>query len=173
MAGVPRIEFRPLTDADLPTLFEWMNRSHVAQWWDGPISYDEVLEKYGSRIHSDSIRPYLVLLDGSPGGYIQSWIAAQMGEGWWEPETDPGVIGIDQFLADAGRLSQGIGTAMVTQFVRRLFRDPTVTRVQLDAEIENFRAIRCYEKVGFQRHAIAETPEGPVLLLRLHRGSLP
>ena len=58
-------------------------------------------------------------------------------------------MGIDLFLADAGRLNQGLGTEMVRQFVARLFEDPRVTRVQTDQSPDNPRAIRCYEKAGF------------------------
>ena len=62
-------------------------------------------------------------------------------------------MGIDLFLADAGRLNQGLGTEMVRQFVARLFEDPRVTRVQTDPSPDNPRAIRCYEKAGFSRRA--------------------
>ena len=94
MTAVPRIEFVPLAEGDLPCLHEWLNRAHVAQWWDGPMGYNEVLQKYGGFIRSESIRPYVVLLDGAPGGYIQSWVAALEGESWWEGVSDPGVLGI-------------------------------------------------------------------------------
>ncbi|MED5262604.1 MAG: GNAT family N-acetyltransferase [Myxococcota bacterium] len=166
---MPRIDFRSLTEADLPLLFEWLNRPHVAQWWDGPILYNEVLDRYGAHIRSESTSPYVVLLDGVPGGYIQSWVAALESEYWWEGVSDPGVLGIDQLLADPGGLCQGVGTAMVGQFVERRFQDPSVTRIILDTDPENFRAIRCYEKVGFRRVGVGTTPEGPVLLLTIER----
>lgn len=170
MAGYPRVEFRPLTQTDLPLLFDWLNRPHVAEWWDGPIAYNDVLERYGSHIRSESTKPWVVLLDGLPGGYVQSWVAALEEEDWWDPVSDPGAVGIDVFLAEADRLSRGVGTAVVGAFVSKIFEDPAVTRVQLDTDLGNFRAIRCYEKVGFRRLAVGTTPEGPVLLLVIERG---
>jgi hypothetical protein len=44
-----------------------------------------------------------------------------MGRGWWEDETDPGARGIDQFLAEAHQLNQGIGRRMIRAFVNNLF----------------------------------------------------
>ena len=37
------IDFRPLTEDDLPLLEEWLRRAHVALWWREPIE-DELAE---------------------------------------------------------------------------------------------------------------------------------
>jgi aminoglycoside 6'-N-acetyltransferase-1b len=87
------------------------------------------------------------------------------GQGWWEDETDPGARGIDQLLADADALNRGVGTAMVKAFVTKLFQDPLVTKVQTDPSPANLRAIRCYEKAGFRRGGLVETPDGTALLM--------
>ena len=69
--------------------------------------------------------------------------------------------GIDQFLANAQQLGQGLGTAMVRAFVAKLFGDDTmVTRIQTDPSPRNARAIRYYEKAGFRARAEVETPDG-------------
>ena len=82
-----------------------------------------------------------------------------------EQETNPGVRGIDQFLCDANRLGQGLGTRMVTEFVHMLFSQRGVTRVQTDPSPDNVRAIHCYEKSGFRRLRNVVTPDGPALLM--------
>jgi RimJ/RimL family protein N-acetyltransferase len=33
-----RFDFKLLVESDLDLLFEWLNRPHVAEWWDGPLS---------------------------------------------------------------------------------------------------------------------------------------
>jgi aminoglycoside 6'-N-acetyltransferase-1b len=165
----PQFQFRPLAEYDVPLLFDWLNRPHLAEWWDGPVSLTAVREKHLPRIGSASVRPYLAFLNGTPVGFIQSYVAVEQGDGWWPDERDPGVIGIDQFLADADSLGKGLGTEMVSQFVRLLFQNPEVTRIQTDPAPRNLRAIRCYEKVGFRRIGVIETPEGPALLMVINR----
>jgi RimJ/RimL family protein N-acetyltransferase len=58
---------------------------------------------------------------------------------------------------------------MVRAFVAKLFDDPAVTRVQVDPFPSNGRAIRCYEKAGFQRVREIVTPDGPALLMHRDR----
>ena len=54
---------------------------------------------------------------------------------------------------------------MVAAFVRQLFEDPGVTKVQTDPNPTNARAIRCYEKAGFHPVGKVATPDGPALLM--------
>src|SRR4051812_23165019 len=148
------MDFRPLTAADLPLTASWIARPHVAEWWDGPLELDPILQQY------------VAVLDGEPIGYVQSYQAvACHSDGWWIDLRDPGVHGIDQFLADPAKLGQGLGTRMVRAFVAKLFEDPRVTRIQTDPSPENGRAIRCYEKAGFRRVREIVTPDGPALLM--------
>lgn len=157
----PTITFRPLTPDDLPLLVEWLARPHVAEWWDGTPTLEEALEEYGPMMAPTAkARAFIALVDGEPLGYIQYYHAMGSGEGWWEDVTDPGVRGIDQFIGDASRLGQGLGTAMVRAFSDWLFEDPAVTYVHLDPDPSNARAIRCYEKAGFVGDAIIRTPDG-------------
>jgi ribosomal protein S18 acetylase RimI-like enzyme len=136
------IDVRPLSSRDLPMLHEWLERPHVA------------------------------LLDGTPLGYIQSYVAMGSGDGWWEDERDPGVRGIDQFLADASQLGQGLGTRMVRSFVKQLLLDPAVTLIQTDPSPTNARAIRCYQKAGFRAVAEIDTPDGRALLMHADRATV-
>lgn len=168
----PAFEFHPLTETDLPLLFEWLNRPHLRQWWAGEASLDEVREKYLPRIAgSDAARPYVARIDRRAVGYIQYYVAAEVAE-WWPDRPGPGVLGIDQFLADGDRLGQGLGTAMVSQFVAFLMEDPTVAEIRVDPRPENLRAIRCYARVGFREVAQIVTPDGPALMMVLERAKV-
>jgi RimJ/RimL family protein N-acetyltransferase len=163
-------DFRPITESDLPLLSEWLQRPHVAARWDDQTSPDQVRAKYLPRLAEGStVVPYLAFLGDDPIGYIQSYVPAFEGDDWWPDVTDPGVRGIDQFLADEANLNQGLGSAMVTAFVAQLFADPSVTRIQTDPSPDNPRAIRCYEKAGFRRIGLVDTPDGQALMMRIDR----
>lgn len=170
VCSMPAITFQKLTERDLPTLAEWLKRPHVALWWDSCSSIDKVRAQYLREMAGVSAAlPNLAYLDGIPIGYIQPYVAAAAGDGWWPDEHDPGVRGIDQFLAERKNLGQGIGTQMVMEFVKLLFSDPAVTRIQADPAPSNTRAIRCYEKAGFRRAGLITTPDGPAMLMVIDR----
>ena len=166
----PVVSFRPLTTSDLPLLHDWLSRPHVAEWWGPPDTLAELELEFGPYIADPRhVRAFLALADGIPIGYIQSYVAMGAGDGWWLEETDPGVRGIDQFLANTEQLGRGLGTAMVRAFVRQLFADPAVTLIQTDPAPGNGRAIRCYEKAGFRAVGEVDTPDGRALLMRCLR----
>jgi RimJ/RimL family protein N-acetyltransferase len=165
-----RFEFRELTPDDIPMLNEWLHRPHVAEWWDEQVTDDELRDQYFTPDPgAPGTRYYIAWLDGRPAGFIQSYVPAEEHGDWWPDVDDPGLRGIDQFLADGEGLGKGIGTAMVRDFAGRLFADPAVTRIQTDPHVTNARAIRCYEKAGFRRVGEIATPDGRELLMYLDR----
>ena len=169
-SNIPVFEFRPLAESDIPLLYEWLRRPHLIEWWRNEQTAEEVREKYLPRIQSPGgARPFIAVLRGEPLGYIQYYPAAEGDPNWWPDKPGPGVLGIDQFLADADRLGRGLGTAMVGQFVDRLFQDRSVTEIRVDPHPDNVRAIRCYTKVGFREIGRFTSPDGPAVLMVLKR----
>ncbi|MDQ2808519.1 MAG: GNAT family N-acetyltransferase [Chloroflexota bacterium] len=147
------LHFRPLTPDDYPLLLEWLQRPHVKEWWDdGDDTLDKVATHYGDE--DDTVRFLLIETDAAgaeqPLGYFQYYL---------EPD---GVVGIDQFLADAGRLGQGLGTQAVQLFCELVIAQRNPRRIILDPDPANGRAIRCYEKAGFRHYATVPTDEGGV-----------
>ena len=109
-----RHTLRLMTEHDLAMLYEWLNRSHIVEWWGGEEARPtlaDVQEQYlPSVLAQESVTPYIAMLNGEPIGYAQSYVALGSGDGWWEEETDPGVRGIDQSLANARHnWAEGLG----------------------------------------------------------------
>lgn len=167
------LTLRLMTERDLPMLHDWLNRPHIVEWWGGEAErpgLDEILKHYSpSALAEESVTPYIAMLGDQPIGYAQSYIALGSGGGWWADETDPGVRGIDQSLANPEQLNRGLGTRLVRALVERLFSDPAVTKIQTDPAPHNRRAIRCYEKAGFVQQKIVSTPDGPAVYMVLTR----
>lgn len=163
------VTLRLMTEADLPMLHDWLNRPHIVEWWGGEEerpTLEEVVEHYRPRVLAQgSITPYIAMLNDEPIGYAQSYIAKGSGDGWWEDETDPGVRGIDQSLANPDQLNRGLGTKLVRALVDLLFSDPSVTKIHTDPAPNNLRAIRCYEKAGFVQEKVITTPDGPAVYM--------
>ncbi|MFO1340548.1 MAG: AacA4 family aminoglycoside N(6')-acetyltransferase [Burkholderiaceae bacterium] len=166
----PPVILRQMIEADIPMLHDWLQRPHIVRWWGGeaerPKHLGETRERYLPRVLAlEKVTPYIALLNERPVGYAQAYVAKGSGDGWWEDVTDPGVRGIDQSLANAHELGQGLGTRLVLSLVDLLFQDPEVTRIQTDPDPGNARAIRCYEKAGFRALREIVTPDGPALYM--------
>lgn len=158
-----------MAEQDLLMLHDWLNRPHIVEWWGGEEerpALEEVLKDYRpSTLEKAGVTPYIAMLGSEPIGYAQSYVALGSGDGWWEEETDPGVRGIDQSLANSAQLGKGLGTHMVRALVELLFSDPSVTKIQTDPAPDNHRAIRCYEKAGFVQEKLITTPDGPAIYM--------
>ncbi|MDZ4365463.1 MAG: GNAT family N-acetyltransferase [Afipia sp.] len=154
----PQYQFRPMTAADLPLVQDWLTRPHVAEWWhDG----DELEFVSGDLAHHD-VAQFIVTLDGRPLGYLQCY---QMSD--WDLCFGPqpaGTRGIDQFIGEAEFVGRGHGSAFIRQFIDELLTNGT-PRIVIDPSPSNPRAIRAYEKAGFQRTHVVDTPDGPALLM--------
>jgi AacA4 family aminoglycoside N(6')-acetyltransferase len=163
------VTLRLMTAHDIPMLHDWLNRPHIVEWWGGeekrPTLAQTAAGYTPSVMAQDRVTPYIAMAGDQPIGYAQSYVALGSGDGWWEQETDPGVRGIDQSLADANLLGKGLGTKMVTALVNLLFSDPAVTAIQTDPAPHNLRAIRCYEKAGFRQIKTILTPDGPAMYM--------
>ena len=79
------------------------------------------------------------------------------------PQPD-GTRGIDLFIGGRGHDRPGHGSALIRAFADSLLAHGT-PRVVTDPDPNNARAIRAYEKAGFQRDRLVDTPDGLSLLM--------
>lgn len=165
------ITLRRMTAGDIPMLHGWLNRPHLMKWWGGESpTLAQVHEKYVSKtLAASRVIAYVGMLGERPFAYAQSYVALGAGGGWWEAETDPGVRGIDQFIADPELLGKGFGTRLVCAVVDVIFSDSQVSKIQADPAPHNFRAIRCYEKAGFRKLGVIDTPDGSAVYMICNR----
>ena len=163
------VTLRLMSEQDIPMLHDWLNRPHIVEWCGGEEKRPTLAETkahYFPRVMAaERVTPYIAMLGEEPIGYAQLYVALGCGGGWWEDETDPGVRGIDQSLADPVLLGKGLSTKLVAALVELLFSDPDVTKIQTDPAPSNRRAIRCYEKAGFRQIKTIVTPDGPAVYM--------
>lgn len=150
----------------------WLQAPHVARWWgEDTGTYEEVSKKYSAYIEGEEpVEPYLILYDGRPVGYIQSYRVADDEE----YERLVGIeysAGIDLFIGEVDLLHRGLGPRVIRRFIEEIvFADESIAVCVIDPEPGNAAAIRAYEKVGFRYFKSADTSEGPVYLMKLGRG---
>ena len=62
-------------------LHEWLNRPHVAQWWDGAVELSVVQDKFQEHMHSQKVFGYIVSNNKKPMAYAQAYDASAVGGG--------------------------------------------------------------------------------------------
>jgi aminoglycoside 6'-N-acetyltransferase len=151
--------FRPMSADDLPTIRRWLETPHVSEWWFDPAEQFELVT--GDLGHPDMAQ-FIVATDGREFAYLQCYNLCAWNSGFGpQPE---GTRGLDQFIGEADMLGRGHGSAFVRAFADRLLASGTA-RVVTDPDPVNTRAIRAYEKAGFRRERLVETPDGTALLM--------
>jgi len=105
---------------------------------------------------------FIVAADKRDFAYLQCYNLSAWNAGFGpQPE---GTRGLDQFIGEADMLDCGHGSAFIRTFSDRLLVSGT-PRVIIDPDPANTRAIRAYEKAGFCRDRVVDTPDGPALLM--------
>jgi aminoglycoside 6'-N-acetyltransferase len=152
-------QFRPMVSADLPLIRHWLANPHVAQWWHDSAEQFELVS--GDLDHPD-VAQFIVASDQGPFAYLQCYNLSAWNAGFGtQPE---GTRGIDQFIGEPDMVDRGHGSAFIRAFLDRLLAAGTL-RVVTDPDPANSHAIRAYEKAGFHRDRLVETPDGTALLM--------
>ena len=147
------VGFRPLRQADLRLMFEWLRREHVRRWWDDHETYDDVVEHYLPSLEGRKPTDlYLILLDERPVGFIQTYLVADHPEYAELVGVGAGVSGVDLFIADEELTGKGLGPEVLRQFVNDVvFAEPATIVCIADPDLRNTASIRAFEKAGFRR----------------------
>ena len=154
--------FRAMTRADLSIVRRWLQTPEVLRWWGNP---DEQYELVSGDLDHPDMDQFIVTLDGRPFAYLQCYRLSTWNQGFGDhpPETR----GIDQFIGEPELIGCGHGSQFIRQFVDEAFRAGT-PRVVTDPDPENARAVRAYEKAGFEGVGLVDTPDGESLLMVRH-----
>ena len=153
-------EFRSMTADDLPLLKRWLAAPHVVQWWGNTYEQFELVR---GDIEVEAMDQYVVTTNDRPLGYLQCYdpiVWPDNGLG----AHPAGTRGIDQFIGEPEMLERGHGSAFIRIFIERLLKAGS-PRVITDPDPNNHRAIRAYERAGFRRDRIVDTPDGRALLM--------
>ena len=147
-----KVRLRPVEERDLPRFVEWLADREVTRWLAAmgkPPTLEDEREWYESkRGDPDNVMWAIETLEGQLVGNVELRLS---------PRARRAEMGIA--IQDRRQWNLGLGTDAVRLVLEYAFDDLELNRVELTTDEENARAIRCYEKCGFQR-------EG---LLRQHR----
>jgi aminoglycoside 6'-N-acetyltransferase len=153
-------QFRPLSNADLPLIRRWLAAPHVTQWWGNSA---EQFALVSEDIEHPAMDQFLVASEERPFAYLQCYDPAAWPDNGLGPQPR-GTRGIDQFIGEPDMIERGHGSAFIRAFIENLL-SRGAPRVVTDPDPANARAIRAYEKAGFRKSRLVETPDGRALLM--------
>jgi aminoglycoside 6'-N-acetyltransferase len=129
-----RLVLEPVRPEHAARLRELRRTPEVARWWndaeeDWPLDDEADLHKLA------------VFADGELVGYIQFWE---------DPDPTSRHADVDIFLGPDAQ-GRGLGTEAMRAVIRLLIEERGHHRITLGTSVDNARAIRVYEKVGFRK----------------------
>jgi len=151
--------FRPMASGDLAMVRRWLETPEVVRWWGRP---DEQYQLVSGDLDHPDMDQFIVSLGDHPFGYIQCYALNTWNAGLGN--HPPGTRGIDQFIGISDMIGRGHGSGFIRQFVDGLLKSGT-PRIVTDPDPDNGRAVRAYEKAGFAKDRMVDTPDGPALLM--------
>ena len=147
------ITFEAVAKMHYPLLNRWLHAPHIREWWGDPeTELGYIIDMVEGR---DPTKPYIFYVNGEPAGYIQVWpVGPHQTEDWskdhpWLMELPAHAVGVDLSIGEAGSLSKGIGSAVLSRFVDKLKAEGH-TAIIIDPDPANTRAVRAYTKAGFR-----------------------
>ena len=158
-APTSRYQFSAMTAADLPLVLHWLRQPHVVQWWGDPSEQDDLVS---GDLDEPAMDQFIVATGNRDFAYLQCYDLTAWNSGFGEHPR--GTRGIDQFIGEPDMVDRGHGSAFIHAFIARVLASGA-PRVITDPDPDNKRAVRAYEKAGFARAHLVDTPDGTALLM--------
>jgi aminoglycoside 6'-N-acetyltransferase len=143
------VRLRPAGQKDLDLLAAWFgDPDFIDHWAEAPLSRDEVAAKYVGRRRPD-VESFIVLAARGPLGPVDQRAEVPIGYAqYWHAGAAVG--GLDLILARSAR-GRGYGPDAAKALTHFLLHCLKWSQVTVDPAADNPRAIRAWEKAGFER----------------------
>ena len=149
LPGLGLLELAVLRPAEhAPLVHGWVTAPRAVYWGMGAYSVDEVREVYEFVDGLPTHHAFLITLDGTPIGLLQTYepAADPVGERY---EVEPGDIGMHLLMAPGPHAPHGLTNAVAPALVRFMFADPTRQRVVAEPDVRNERMLHRLRLSGF------------------------
>lgn len=145
-------------DRDLGRLHAWLNSEHVLPYWEQDDPLPVVRDTLADRAANEDQTLYVGHLDHTPMSYFEAYWAARdpIGDRY---DAHPADRGIHLLIGPPEYLGEGYAAPLLRAMTAFLFRHPETRRVIAEPDARNERAIRAFERAGFERRREIELPE--------------
>jgi aminoglycoside 6'-N-acetyltransferase len=138
------VTFLPLHEGHRELLLRWLSTPHAQVWWGEPK--EELRLIYA--VEDGEHEPFIACVNGEPIAYVQAWWPTKHGDIPWQKDLEQTTRGIDITIGEECNLGKGLGSLILKHFAAKLFSEGA-TRLIIDPDATNKRAIAAYMKAGF------------------------
>ena len=137
-----KIELKELNRSHIPHFYKWWNDNELRRLTSGqfePMPDEEIDKVLNEHISNPDRYDFILLADKKPIGHIAIF----------KPKKKT-TFQIYIAIGEKDYWNRGIGTIAMKQALSWFFSYfPSEKEIELEVNIDNPRAIKCYEKVGF------------------------
>ncbi len=170
------VRVRLATIEDAPRFEDWSRQPHVIAATTDDPNAEKAFEGavWADELASQSaVSQYFVAeLEGEAIGALQIIDPHLEPTHYWAA-IEPNLRAIDIWIGSPQALGKGYGEQMMRWALRHCFANESVKAVVIDPLASNQRAIRFYERLGFERVELRHFGEDQCIVLRLERGAGP
>ncbi|MFV0134983.1 GNAT family N-acetyltransferase [Streptomyces sp. HMX87] len=146
--------------ADAGVIHRWVGEERAVFWGMRGLTREQVREIYAHMAALDTHHAFLMVKDGEPVGLFQTYEpgADRVGECY---DVEPGDIGVHLLLAPAGDggVRPGWTSALTDVLVTYALRGLDRTRIVVDPDVRNEKAIARFLRQGFTAGPAVVLPE--------------
>lgn len=144
------ISFRRVTpERDLGRLHAWLGSTHVKPYWQLDQPLPAFRDSLAAKLDDNHLTPYVGCLDHVSMSYWECyWTAEDDLANHYDAEAND--RGIHLLIGPNEYLGEGYAVPLMRAVVAMLFRHPATDRVVAEPDARNDRAIRVFERCGFE-----------------------
>ncbi|WP_379134017.1 GNAT family N-acetyltransferase [Paenibacillus sp. sgz500958] len=150
------LKIRLLLDEDDQLLVRWLSNPLVLEYYEGRDKpHDVSLVRQHFYEDRDRVTSGIIQYQDQDIGYIQIYPIDSEEEALYGFENTYEVIyGMDQFIGETEYWNKGVGTELIEMMIKFITGEKNATRIVIDPQTWNKRAIRVYEKCGFTKQRL-------------------
>lgn len=135
---------------DYKMLESWYQEEIVySQFEQRKLNFKEIKEKYYPRtLDATTVPVYMIEYNNVPVGIIQYKLVDEENKELYGLEND-NIYELDIFIGDLKYHNKGIGYKSILIMSKYLFEEKNANLLVMCPLIDNFGAIKCYQKCGF------------------------
>ncbi|NGY60715.1 acetyltransferase [Lentzea sp. NEAU-D13] len=134
---------------DLHLIHRWNQAPHVAAFWRQAWPLPRWEEQLRAHLDGDDVRPLLISWHGRPVIYAELYRAARDAvAGCYQAR--PHDLGLTLAVGELAMTDRGLVRSLLPRLTDALFEaDPHCTRIVMQPDVRNMRAIKSFEAGGF------------------------